>query len=142
MSRERKKKRKRRGRYLQAVFTVEMSVLVPLALFLIMSCILVFFYFHDKNILSAAAYETAVAGSTKAREKGGVDAAELEALFAERIQGKCILFAGAQAGISVSEEEIKVEITAARGGMSLALEHRAAVTEPEKEIRKWRRFIK
>ena len=31
MSRERKKKRKRRGRYLQAVFTVEMSVLVPLA---------------------------------------------------------------------------------------------------------------
>ncbi len=142
MSRERKKKRKRRGRYLQAVFTVEMSVLVPLALFLIMSCILVFFYFHDKNILSAAAYETAVAGSTKAREKGGVDAAELEALFAERIQGKCILFAGAQAGISVSEEEIKVEITAAKGGMSLALKHRAAVTEPEKEIRKWRRFIK
>ena len=142
MSRKRKKKRKRRGRYLQAVFTVEMSVLVPLALFLIMSCILVFFYFHDKNILSAAAYETAVAGSTKAREKDGVDAAELEALFAERIQGKCILFAGAQAGISVSEEEIKVEITAAKGGMSLALKHRAAVTEPEKEIRKWRRFIK
>ena len=101
-----------------------------------------FFYFHDKNILSAAAYETAVAGSTKAREKDGVDAAELEALFAERIQGKCILFAGAQAGISVSEEEIKVEITATKGGMSLALEHRAAVTEPEKEIRKWRRFIK
>ena len=136
------KEEKRRGRYLQAVFTVEMSVLVPLAFILIMSCILVIFYFHDKNILSAAAYETAVAGSTKAREKDGVDAAELEALFAERIQGKCILFAGAQAGISVSEEEIKVEITATKGGMSLALEHRAAVTEPEKEIRKWRRFIK
>ena len=55
-------------------------------------------------------------------------------LIIDALEGKVI--------VSPSEEEIKVEITAARGGMSLALEHRAAVTEPEKEIRKWRRFIK
>ena len=140
MSRERKKKRKRRGRYLQAVFTVEMSVLVPLALFLIMSCILVIFYFHDKNILSAAAYETAVAGSTKAREKDGVDAAELEALFAERIQGKCIFFPGARADIQVEDETITVSAYASRKYFSLRVIQRAAVTEPEDHIRRIRRI--
>nr|WP_307998128.1 pilus assembly protein [uncultured Merdimonas sp.] len=131
----------RQARSLKASFTVEMSVIVPLALFLVMAAVLVIFYYHDKNILSAAAYETAVAGSTKAREKDGADAGELEALFAERIYGKCILFAGADVGVSVSDDEITVKVSASRRGMRLMVEQRAAVTEPEKEIRKWRRFL-
>lgn len=131
----------RQARSLKASFTVEMSVIVPLALFLVMAAVLVIFYYHDKNILSAAAYETAVAGSTKAREKDGADAGELEALFAERIHGKCILFAGAGVGVSVSDDEITVKVSASRRGMRLMVEQRAAVTEPEKEIRKWRRFL-
>ena len=131
----------RQARSLKASFTVEMSVIVPLALFLVMAAVLVIFYYHDKNILSAAAYETAVAGSTKAREKDGADAGELEALFAERIHGKCILFAGADVGVSASDDEITVKVSASRRGMRLMVEQRAAVTEPEKEIRKWRRFL-
>lgn len=126
---------------IQASVTVEMSLLVPLILFLVMACILVIFYYHDKNILAAAAYETAVTGSTRAREKGGADAGELEAMFAERIRGKCILFAGADVRVAISDEEITVEVAASRRGMRLSLEQRAAVTEPEKEIRKWRRFL-
>lgn len=132
---------RQKGKGLKASMTVEMSMLVPLILFLIIACILVIFYYHDKNILAAAAYETAAAGSTKAREKDGADAGELEAMFAERIRGKCILFAGADVRVTVSDEEIMVEIAASRRGMRLALEQRAAVTEPEKEIRKWRRFL-
>lgn len=131
----------RQARSLKASFTVEMSVIVSLALFLVMAAVLVIFYYHDKNILSAAAYETAVAGSTKAREKDGADAGELEALFAERIHGKCILFAGADVGVSVSDDQITVKVSASRRGMGLMVEQRAAVTEPEKEIRKWRRFL-
>ena len=53
--------------------TVEMSFLMPMILFLIMGCILAVFYYHDKNILGAAAYETAVVGRTKARENDGVE---------------------------------------------------------------------
>ena len=64
--------------------TVEMSLLMPIILFLILSCILAVFYFHDKNIIAAAAYETSVVGSTKMREAEGVDEGELTALFAER----------------------------------------------------------
>lgn len=67
--------------------TVEMSLLMPIILFLILSCILTVFYFHDKNIIAAAAYETSVVGSTKMREAEGVDEGELTALFAERTEG-------------------------------------------------------
>ena len=57
---------------LNGSMTIEMSFLMPIILFLIMNCILVVFYYHDKNVLAGAAYETAVVGSTKAREKEGV----------------------------------------------------------------------
>lgn len=120
--------------------TVEMSFLMPMILFLIMGCILAVFYYHDKNILSGAAYETAVTGSTKARAKDGVREGELEQLFQERIKGKCILFPGAQAAVSVGEDEIEVTAAASRRGMKVSVSKRAAVTEPEKYIRNMRRL--
>ena len=74
--RKMKKRVKSRG-CLKGSLTVEMSFLMPMILFLIMGCILAAFYYHDKLILTGAAYETAVAGSTKAREKDGVKAGQL-----------------------------------------------------------------
>ena len=127
-------------RKLNASFTVEMSVIAPLALFLIMGCILVIFYYHDRNILSAAAYETAVVGGTKAREKEGADAGELETLFRDRVRGKCILLSQARAGVTVSEEAVRVDVTASGAGMRMSLSRQAAVTDPEKEIRRIRRY--
>lgn len=52
-------------------YTVEMSFLMPIIMLLVMSSIYAFFYYHDKNIIAGAAYETAVVGSNKAREKTG-----------------------------------------------------------------------
>ena len=52
---------------LQGSITVEMSFLVPMILFLIMSCILAVFYYHDKNILSGAAYEIEVTADASRR---------------------------------------------------------------------------
>lgn len=48
-------------------YTVEMSFLMPIIMLLVMSSIYAFFYYHDKNIIAGAAYETAVVGSNKAR---------------------------------------------------------------------------
>ena len=59
----------RKQRWLKGSFTVEMAFLIPMILFLIMGCIRISFYYHDKNIIAGAAYETAVTGSTKVREK-------------------------------------------------------------------------
>lgn len=130
----------RNRKWLMGSFTVEMSVIVPLALFLILGCILVFFYYHDKNILAGAAYETAVVGSTKAREEEGVDPAELEELFQERIRGKCILFSGGKADVEITEEEITVRVSAGRTGMRISLVYKAAVTTPEEDIRNRKRL--
>lgn len=107
-----------------------------------MGCVLACFYYHDKNIIAGAAYETAVVGSTKAREKDGIQEAELKALFQERVGKKCILFPGAVAVCSVSKEEIHVSAVAKRRKMLLAVESRAAVTEPERYIRDIRRIKK
>ena len=50
----------RKQRWLKGSFTVEMAFLIPMILFLIMGCIRISFYYHDKNIIAGAAYETAV----------------------------------------------------------------------------------
>lgn len=120
--------------------TVEMAFLMPIILFLILSCILTVFYFHDKNVLSAAAYETSVVGSTKMREPGGVDEGELTALFVQRSEGKCILFAQSQSSISVNEEQIQVEAVAEKGRFKVSVLKKASVTEPEKYIRDRRKI--
>ncbi len=120
--------------------TVEMSFLMPMILFLIMECILAVFYYHDKNILSGAAYETVVVGSTKMREKNGVKKGELENLFRQRSGGKCILFGTSEVTAAVSEEEVKVTVTASRRWMKVSVVKKAAVTEPETYIRDIRKL--
>lgn len=122
--------------------TVEAALLMPLVGLLLVSSVLLFFYFHDKNIISSCAYETAVIGSTKAREKDGVDASLLDQAFQERMQGKCIFFPGARADIRVGDEEVTVTASAARGYFRLQVVQRAAVTEPEDHIRRMRRIIR
>lgn len=122
-------------RKLSGSMTVEMSFLMPMILSLIMGCILAVFYYHDKNILGAAAYETAVVGSTKAREKDGVETGKLQALYRERIRKKCVLFPTGRANVTVGKEEIEVTVTAKKGKFKVAVRKCAAVTEPERKIR-------
>ena len=49
---------------------------------------------------------------------------------------------GSRGGMSVSKEEIRVSAMAKRRKMSLAVESRAVVTEPERYIRDIRRIKK
>lgn len=131
-------------------YTVEMSFLMPIILLMIMSSIYAFFYYHDKNIISGAAYETAVVGSNKAREKvntqarmesngdergSGAADAELETLFQDRVNGKCILLSGIQGQVIVGEDEICVRAQGSWKKMKVCVEKRAAITEPEKKLR-------
>lgn len=127
---------------LNGSMTVEMSFIMPVILLLVMQCITAAFYFHDKNIISGAAYETAVVGSTKAREEGGAEEGELMALFQERVGGKCILFPGADAGISVSDTAVVVTASASRKRMGISVIKKARITDSEKYIRDMRRIGK
>lgn len=132
-----KKNRKwEKGKGLQGSMTVEMSFLMPMILFLIMGCILAVFYYHDKNVISSAAYETAVVGSTKMRERDQVEESTLQALYRERIRKKCILFPTGNAQIQIEKEKIEVTAAARKGKFRVKIRKCAAVTEPEKKIRK------
>ncbi len=134
------KRKKRVPGDCQGSLTVEAACLMPLVGLILVSSILLLFYFHDKNIISSCAYETAVIGSTKAREKEEVEAFLLNQAFQERIQGKCIFFPGASADIQVGEDEITVTASASRKYFRLQIVQRAAVTEPEEHIRRIRRM--
>ncbi len=127
---------------LNGSMTIEMSFLMPVLLLMIMSSIFAVFYFHDKNVLSAAAYETAVVGSVKMREKKKVAPGELEALFRERTARKCILFSGSSVRADAGEREVRIEASANKGRLGLSVVKSAAVTEPENHIRDIRRLKK
>ena len=120
--------------------TVEMSFLMPMILMLIMSSILAAFYFHDKNVIAGAAYETVVVGSTKIRDKDKITESELEKLFLERTKKKCILFSHASAIVSIGDEEIQIDAVAKKGRFSLSVMKKAAVTDPENHIRNIKRL--
>ena len=126
-------------RDLKGSMTVEMSFLMPVILLLIMSGVLGAFYFHDKNILAGAAYETAIVGSTKIREKDHITVGELESLYQERTGRKCILFAGSSARITIEKTQICVAVSARKGHFGLSVIKKAAVTEPENYIRNIRK---
>lgn len=130
----------RRTRWMRGSLTVEMSYLMPLTLLLLMSSILAIFYFHDKNILAGAAYETAAVAGTKIREKEKTDTAQIEALFYERTEGKYILFPTPEVSIEIGDREIIVTAAARRGEFGLSVEKKIPVTEPEKTIRDRKRL--
>ncbi len=120
-------------------FTVEMSFLAPLMLLLIMSSVFGIFYFHDKNIIEGAAYETVAVGAGKAREKGMIDEGGLKKLFEERVGDKCILFDGAAATVRISDE-IEILAEGEKRGMNVSVIKRMPVTKPEQKIRDMRRM--
>ncbi len=120
---------------LKAGYTVEMSLLMPIILWLFMGCVMAVFYFHDKNILNGAAYETAVVGSTQMREPDGVTEEDLIGLCRRRIGTKCFLMTDQTVSVDITDEDILVMVTADNGYFSLSVKNRAAVTEPEKKIR-------
>lgn len=125
---------------LSGVITVEMAYIIPVILMVFFLCVIGIFYYHDKEIIASCAYEAAVVGSTKAREKDGVTEELVTAVFKDRIRGKCILFSGVQGNSQVSEEMVTVQADAVKGFMKISVAVRADVTEPEKKIRRYRRL--
>lgn len=122
--------------------TVEVSFLMPIILMMIMSSILAVFYFHDKCILSGAAYETCVIESNTLRENEELSEEEIQNLFCERSKGKCILFSDANVKVQgrIGKEEVEVSVVAEKGKFFISVQKKAAVTDPEKHIRNVRRL--
>lgn len=128
-------------REFSGMITVEMAYIVPVILFVFFLSVMGLFYYHDKQVIAACAYEAAVTGSTKAREKNGVTAGTVGAVFDERVYGKCILFGEVCGNVQVGDEQIVVKASAAKGRLRVSVIETASVTEPETKIRKYRRLM-
>lgn len=119
-------------------FTIEASLVLPIVLMVFMASVYIIFYFHDKNILSGAVYETAVVGSGR----NGYEKVKLEAYFRKRIKGKLILFSNinVKEKIQLGKEKITVTCNAKRKMMEIAVCASVERTKPETYIRKIRKM--
>lgn len=126
---------------IHASSTVEMAYMMPL-FFLIFVCIVqLTFYFHDKNILYGAAYETVVVGAQRCR-MGETKESELHALFKERLAGKLLLFKGASEDINMEKDTVSIKAIASKGKMVINTHVTANIIAPEKKIREVRNIRK
>lgn len=119
---------------------VEMAYLMPVVLLTWMLIIFALFYYHDKNILAGAAYETVVVGSELMHEEKEPPVEKIESYFRNRINNKMLFFRDADIEVVTDEEEMIVRARASAKGLVVGVEKKAAVTVPEKKIRKIRKL--
>lgn len=122
---------------LHGSLTVEAAVIVPLILMVFSVLLNTLFYYHDKNIITGAAYETVVRGSSEEETDS-----ELEAYYQSRVKGKLLLFTYTTGEIEQEEDIVRITCTAIRKKMSLCIERATAKTNPEGYIRNIRKIEK
>ena len=114
---------------------VEMSYLAPVVLLVWMAVIFGLFYYHDKGILTGAAYETAVVTSELWNADPEEKQSRAETYFAQRIHGKTLFFGGVEMECIVDNDKITIKANARKKKLSVKVEESAAVIKPEEEIR-------
>lgn len=123
---------------LRGSITVEMSYFLPTIIILFLLIIYTVFFYHDKNVLIGGAAETAVLGAQVERHRG--EETDLHSFFRERIRGKLILLNLKGVEIERDGKWVRVTAYAAKRWMGTSTEQKAAIPEPEKEIRKKRQL--
>lgn len=113
--------------------TVEMAYIMPLFLSLFLLLVTVVFYFHDKCVLYATAYETAVVGAQHMRGEELEDD-ELTEYVRKRIKGKLLFFPDVKIGIKKNLEYLTIEIQATGKGWKIKAEQKAMRMRPEELI--------
>lgn len=119
--------------------TIEMAYIMPVFLLVFTAAVYMTFYYHDKNILQGTAYETAVIIAQKNRMEEEVDG---EQCFRERLGKKLIFFSAPTVSCQETKDNIIVTARVKRRRMGIAIEQKAAVTQPEKYIRDIRKVKK
>lgn len=127
---------------MKASATIEMLYIMPVFFMVFIATVYTTFYYHDKAIISGAVHETAAVVSLLDRKGKGVDHADAEALFSQRVQGKLILFSGANVQTNVSKNEVVIEASANKRHMKVRAKGVCAITKPEEYIRNLRRIGK
>lgn len=123
---------------LKGSFTIEASVIVPVILTVFAFILTMLFYYHDKNAVAAINHETLVMGC--GREE--ITPSELEQYLQMRIRGKLLLFGSIDVVAKTDDDEITIECSAKKKGMSMCVKMSMRRTEPEQYIWNLRRVDK
>ena len=119
---------------LQGNITIEAVVIVPLILMLIAVYISILFYYHDKNVVTVTAHETAVVGcGTK-----NMSLEDMERYFQKRLSGKLLLFPNVDMEATIEEKDTHIYCKAQKRCMLFRVKISMKKTEPETLLRKLR----
>ena len=129
-----------RKKYLNGSATLEMAYIMPFVIFMIISLILVVFYFHDKNILIGAGKETVIIGSELKRQPLLAKEVDLNQVFQDKVGEKLLLFSDYDADIQEQSGKISLNVQAEKGWMSLTVFQSTVIPKPERSIRRVRRL--
>ena len=112
------------------------AYLMPVVLLCWMAVIFALFYYHDKNIIGGAAYETAIVGSEEWRWQKEIEDGKMEQYFQKRIENKLIFFDAVSVETAVVKDEFEVTAGAQKRKMRVSVKRSAALTVPEEKIRR------
>lgn len=123
---------------------VEMAYLMPVVLFTWVMAIFLLFHFHDKSILSGAAYESAIVGAELWNEERIEKEEKINRYFQERIRDKLLFYGKVESQVVMDDAQVIVTAAARRYRMNVKVEERALITNPEKGVRevlKWKELV-
>ena len=124
---------------LKGSITIEISCMVPVFMLILYLSAMGAFYFYDKNVLTACAYEAVTTALVKEREEEPLEAM-IQEIFQERIRGKCLLFTHPNVEVSKDEVTAQIGVTVKKKKMKLDIEVMGYRIEPEKKIRKFKGY--
>lgn len=122
--------------WIKGGFTIEMSLLMPLLLFMGMQCVFLMFFFHDKSIMEGAVYEALASTVTRGKEAEDVKEGVILERFYERIQGKCLLLSDIRGSVKKEGEKVVLEATANKFGWQVIVRRKWQVLWQEDHIRR------
>jgi len=128
----------------KASATVEIALIIPIVFLMFVLIVFAIFYYHDKNIINAAAYESSVVASNKLHESDAITEEEIIALLKSRIGNKCILLSCENESVTITKDKVAIQVVASKGNMKTKIVQSAAVTKPERQIReikKWKNTL-
>ncbi len=120
----------------KANIAIEAAIILPLILFMFCGMITLLFYYHDKNIVTGAAYEIVTIGCRE-KEPGKE---ELGGQLQKRLNKKLILFHKIHVDIWIEEKEIVIRCQSFENGLNLLVQISMSRTSPETYIRNIRKI--
>lgn len=121
-----------------ASFTLEAAIIIPMILFIFGILLHILFYWHDKNILMSTAHETAALGSSRSE----MAEIELEYYFFSRMEGKLMLFDRVECATVIEDGKVTVRWDGSKRSLVAKGEYSISRTEPENYIREIRKLKK